>query len=590
MVAMTGLNRPRGEGGGGNVVEDGGVRTHGGAYDGTWAQMLGSTLPTSLKKNVLEIVLDKDERGAFMVSDHDCAKVMGKLGLDNRPGIHVESVQICPNGRGVILITLKDNIPLERFCRYDVIEITESGIRAVNVKPAGKRDVVINIKGLHPNTMDEGVIEYLGKYGRVVTTKVVYGTFGEGPLKGLRNGDRSYKVELQPNTNIGTYHLLDGNKVTMRYPGQHSTCARCHQVARDCKGGGIARRCEAAGGIKVDFSQYIQRLWESIGYSPDVLDIAAAYDDHGEGVEVHQLNQQVGGGFTPAKVISNPDKFTGVIVKQFPKETDDGDVMEFLIRSGLPNTSKDNVLIKPNGAVTIKNIPNDICRVLIENIHNKRNFNRNLFCNGIIPLTPAKAEASSDQVQGLGTSTPPATRSLLTSSPSGSDPKLVQEEQVITDVPAPLVTQPALEGGPPNRVSTFVSGLQSTDPPATALEESALEVTPDLARRHSLSLRSPPPGSLADELLNNPGTSLKKTRNLLADIRDMTEKLSDFGSCMSSLSSEENDSSSYPLPDGDGGWAKIGKKKKKRKYSSSPPDKNYFLKKLDSKSSPGSKQ
>ena len=53
------------------------------------------------------------------------------------------------------------------------------------------------------------------------------------------------------------------------------------------------------------------------------------------------------------------------------------------------------------------NIPNVICRVLIENIHNKRNFNRNLFCNGIIPLTPAKAEASSEQAQNTCTSNSP---------------------------------------------------------------------------------------------------------------------------------------------------------------------------------------
>ena len=48
--------------------------------------------------------------------------------------------------------------------------------------------MVVTVRGLHPNTMDQGVIEYLNKFGRVVTTKVVYATYGEGPLKGLRNG------------------------------------------------------------------------------------------------------------------------------------------------------------------------------------------------------------------------------------------------------------------------------------------------------------------------------------------------------------------------------------------------------------------
>ena len=66
--------------------------------------------------------------------------------------MNVEAIQICPNGKGIILITLKDGLPLDPYCRYDVFEVTESGIRAVHVKPAGKREVVISVKGLHPNT------------------------------------------------------------------------------------------------------------------------------------------------------------------------------------------------------------------------------------------------------------------------------------------------------------------------------------------------------------------------------------------------------------------------------------------------------
>ena len=63
---------------------------------------------------------------------------------------------------------------LLQFCRYDVFMVTESGIRATNVKPVGKREVVINMKGIHPNTRDDGVINYLEKYGKVGTNKVVY--------------------------------------------------------------------------------------------------------------------------------------------------------------------------------------------------------------------------------------------------------------------------------------------------------------------------------------------------------------------------------------------------------------------------------
>ena len=155
---------------------------------------MGSSLLSSLNKNVLEVYLEKDERGAFLVSENDCARLMRKIGLDQRPGVHVEGVQICPNGRGAILITLKDSVNMENFCRHDVFQVTESGIRSTLVKPAGKREVVITMKGIHPNTRDNVVLEYLSKFGKVVTTKVVHGVFKDGPLNGMKNGDRFYKL------------------------------------------------------------------------------------------------------------------------------------------------------------------------------------------------------------------------------------------------------------------------------------------------------------------------------------------------------------------------------------------------------------
>ena len=81
-----------------------------------------------------------------------------------------------------------------------MFEVSQSSIRAVHIKPASKRDVIVTVKGLHPNTRDDGVVDYLNKFGKVLTTKVVYPVYGEGPLKGFKNGDRQYKVELKPNS------------------------------------------------------------------------------------------------------------------------------------------------------------------------------------------------------------------------------------------------------------------------------------------------------------------------------------------------------------------------------------------------------
>ena len=99
-------------------MDTGGGFPSGGAPSGlggkkSWVELLGSSLPSGLEKNILEVVLEKDERGPFVVTDLDCARLMRKLNLDPRPGVHVEGVQICPNGRGIILRTLKKNLQIE---------------------------------------------------------------------------------------------------------------------------------------------------------------------------------------------------------------------------------------------------------------------------------------------------------------------------------------------------------------------------------------------------------------------------------------------------------------------------------------------
>ena len=199
--------------GGGNPSQES-QQSNPGGETRTWSSVLSRSITPAKDNNVLEVVLEKDTRGSFSVTEQECSNLIRRLGLDQRPGVHVTGVQICPNGRGVIFITLKQGVELGRYCRFDVLDVNSSGTRAVMVKPAGKREAVVTLRGLHPNTRDETVIEYLNKYGKVVTRNVVYGVFSEGPLKGLRNGDRSFKIEIKPSTNLGSYHVLDGQRVT----------------------------------------------------------------------------------------------------------------------------------------------------------------------------------------------------------------------------------------------------------------------------------------------------------------------------------------------------------------------------------------
>ena len=91
------------------------------------------------------------------------------------------------------------------------------------------------------------MLDYLGKFGNIVTTKVVHGAYTEGPLKGIKNGDRSYKMEVKPGENIGSYHVIEGQKVSLRYSGQQQTCGRCHETPQKCLGKGFGR-CRKEGG------------------------------------------------------------------------------------------------------------------------------------------------------------------------------------------------------------------------------------------------------------------------------------------------------------------------------------------------------
>ena len=87
--------------------------------------------------------------------------------------------------------------------------------------------------------------------------------------------------------------------------------------------------------------------------------------------------EQVGGSFTPVKNFADSANvvFAGVSIKQFPKDADQGLIIEFLCRNGLPEDKTDAVTIKPNGTVIIKNLDNDTSKMLMDAIHGKAQRN-----------------------------------------------------------------------------------------------------------------------------------------------------------------------------------------------------------------------
>ena len=170
-----------------------------------------------------------------------------------------------------MLITLKDNV------KIDVIVVTESGIRSSMMKPAEKKEVVVSMKGVPPNTRDSLVLDYLSKFGKIVTTKVVHGVF------------------------------LDA----MKYP-------------RIVEAEGWPKNVNLKG-----VSDYILGLWEKNGYTPPSGELAIDEED--------ATVEQVFEAFSPVKVTSMDEgKYAGVTIRQFPRGVDHGEVIEFLCNSGLP--------------------------------------------------------------------------------------------------------------------------------------------------------------------------------------------------------------------------------------------------------------
>ena len=108
-----------------------------------------------------------------------------------------------------------------------------------------------------------------------------------------------------------------------------------------------------------------------------------------------------------------------------------------------------------------------------------------------------------------------------------------------------------------------------------------------LVRRNSLSLRSPPRGSVASEILNTPENEYYlKAKGILSNLKEMADKYSDFASCESF--SDDTDASTSQLKEDDGFQTQRRKKNKnKRKQKFSPsPSKEPFVKRQNKSNSP----
>ena len=129
--------------------------------------------------------------------------------------------------------------------------------------------------------------------------------------------------------------------------------------------------------------EYISNLWHNIGYSPTEVHLDSDLDDE-------HYSCQVGGFFTSAKsIVENESVFSGVIIRSFRKEIDNGEIVEFLMQMGLSVSHKDDIIFKLNGTVLVNNLGPNECAELINAIHHKQYFGKVFFCMVNSPIQSA---------------------------------------------------------------------------------------------------------------------------------------------------------------------------------------------------------
>ena len=299
-----------------------------------------------------------------------------------------QGVLACPEGRPVVLIILDPTVDASKFLYLNESYIVKEGVRTTSIRPEGKKEKVVKVTGLHPNTKDRAVIKYLSAHGDVSSTdKVIHHVFpgepGSSLCAGKLNGNRSYVVELK--VPMGSYHIIDGEKVSVRYGGQEWTCARCHQFKRDCPGQAVARECTAD---RVLLSAHMVDHWEKLGYKPDT-------DNLNEVDGVQEPEVQVGG--KDRKILKIPEssltgKYQAVIMRGFRKDSALDDLLEVLVEHGLPGEYRKEDISRNDktGTISIENLKPEECLLLVEKMNGKRILSRQIYVTPLVANSPTK--------------------------------------------------------------------------------------------------------------------------------------------------------------------------------------------------------
>ena len=360
----------------------------------TWSSIASLNISKRNKTNTLEVHLENDERVGFSLNNEEIERLLRRLDIKAN---QFTSVQACPERRNVVFITLTIGIDVTKFItNSNESFILKQGIRTTTIKPVNQREVNVQVFGLHPDTKDEAVIRYLNAHGQVnIKQPVAYGVYpgasGSSLLAGKRNGNRTYSMEVK--RNIGSTHIIDGEKVSIKYPGQTKTCNKCHKQANLCPGKGLAKECSAE---KTLLSEHMISYWKQIKFTPETTNMNEVDD-----LETETSDENI---VTVYQVKAKPDKVTidtglakrygGVVIKGFKKESKIDDIVETLKEAGLSLDYDKADLNKTEkfGKLTIyvHDLKPEACVEIINNLNGETKMGSSISVYSLVEDTPTK--------------------------------------------------------------------------------------------------------------------------------------------------------------------------------------------------------
>ena len=403
-----------------DIQDPGGGPNHGGGLHPTYAERLKTNVnyDQRLKRNVLEVVLERIDRDAEMVLDEQCvARLLRSIGMDVET--QVEGYQIHHHGRSsMISVWAMKGLNLERFCKEEGITVTK-GIMTGRIRPAGRKDVTVTISGLDFNTPDTLILEYIKKFGGIIiSNNVIYSKFNEGLFKGKYNGERKYQVDFSNSSrNMGTFHYIDGARIRVFYRGNEKTCGRCQKTARNCLGGGFAKVCDEAGGSRVHLNDHMKTLWGEIGFVPSGFELPEVREDSENDQPMADTANFPRKDITAPVTELDKERYVGLTIANVSLEVEDADIKKFIAEQVSSEILEENIIISREKKKSVVTINSSLSAITIKEAMDRINFRdckekffgKPLYCRPLRNITPEKSSVNPSSPETINHKTPSST-------------------------------------------------------------------------------------------------------------------------------------------------------------------------------------